>query len=177
MVRGLWDGVESWTKPAFDQATLPWLMEQLYVGHELRTLAPTLEGDLATVERLELRPCATLTMVVAPSSVVRSPTVALQAKSIARARFPSVPETSSAVVCRRVLSDAPEHAWISFRCRFRHSCDPPLDQKLCGNWSSRTIFGARHSDRPRPSNLPCAPTVKVVFEAQKDGPLRVTCSS
>ena len=33
-----------------------WLMEQVYVGHELRTLAPTLEGDLAAVERLELRP-------------------------------------------------------------------------------------------------------------------------
>jgi hypothetical protein len=56
MVRGPWDGVEPWTEPAFDEATLARLMEQRYVGHELRTLAPALEGDLAAVERLELRP-------------------------------------------------------------------------------------------------------------------------
>ena len=33
-----------------------WLMEQVYVGHELRALAPTLQGDLAAVERLKFRP-------------------------------------------------------------------------------------------------------------------------
>ncbi len=31
---------------------MAWCMEQIYVSHELRTLALTLEGNLAAVERL-----------------------------------------------------------------------------------------------------------------------------
>ena len=56
MSRCLWDGAASWMEPAFDETSMAWLMEQVYVGHELRALAPTLEGDLAAVERFELRP-------------------------------------------------------------------------------------------------------------------------
>ena len=35
---------------------MAWFMEQVYVGHELRALAPTLKGDLAAVKRFKLRP-------------------------------------------------------------------------------------------------------------------------
>ena len=56
MSRCLWDGAVSWMEPAFDETSMAWLMEQVYVGHELRALAPTLKGDLAAVKRFQLRP-------------------------------------------------------------------------------------------------------------------------
>jgi hypothetical protein len=56
MSRCLWDGAASWMEPAFDETSMAWFMEQVYVGHELRALAPTLKGDLAAVKRFKLRP-------------------------------------------------------------------------------------------------------------------------
>ena len=43
-----------WSQRLMRRAWL--LMEQVYVGHELRALAPTLKGDLAAVKRFQLRP-------------------------------------------------------------------------------------------------------------------------
>ena len=49
-------GAAPWTEQAIDEAIVAWCMEQVFVGHELRTLAPTLESNLAAVERLKFRP-------------------------------------------------------------------------------------------------------------------------
>ena len=52
VARRLWRGPAQWPEQAIDEAIMAWCMEQIYVSHELRTLALTLEGNLAAVERL-----------------------------------------------------------------------------------------------------------------------------
>jgi hypothetical protein len=52
VARRLWRGPAQWPEQAIDEAIMAWCMKQIYVSHELRTLALLLEGNLAAVERL-----------------------------------------------------------------------------------------------------------------------------